>query len=286
MKVIKDIKAFQQIADYYRAAGKKIGFVPTMGYLHEGHVSLILAAKDECDIVVVSIFVNPTQFLPGEDLNEYPRDFLRDFHICKNAGVDYIFNPEKEDMYPEGYSTYVSVNEISDRLEGKYRPGHFLGVTTIVMKFFNIVKPHYAYFGQKDGQQAVIIKRMVNDLNVDVNIRICKTMRDENGLAMSSRNLYLNEIEKKQASVLNRALNEAKRLIMEAGINDTKIVRDEIRKYIESEAPLSQIQYISITDNSTLRKVKDLENFKGEILISLAVYFRKTRLIDNVIFEK
>jgi len=191
MKVIKDISALQEISDYHRTLRKKIGLVPTMGYLHEGHVSLILNARDECDIVVVSVFVNPKQFIPGEDFKEYPRDFLRDYHICKKSGVDYIFNPDEKEMYKENYFTYVNVTELLDKLEGKYRPGHFTGVATVVLKLINIAKPHCVYFGQKDAQQAVIIDRMIEDLDVDTEMRVCQTIREDNGLAISSRNIFL-----------------------------------------------------------------------------------------------
>ena len=173
MKVIKEIKPMQEIAEFLRRTGKTIGFVPTMGFLHEGHVALMLAARDECDIVITSIFVNPTQFLPNEDFGQYPRDFLRDYYICKQSGVDYIFNPEDTEMYGINYKTYINVDDLSDKLEGKYRQGHFKGVTTVVLKLFNITKPHNSYFGQKDAQQVAVLKKMINDLNLDTTIRIC-----------------------------------------------------------------------------------------------------------------
>lgn len=276
----------QEIADYFRRTGKSIGFVPTMGFLHEGHVSLMLAARDECDIVVSSIFVNPSQFLPNEDFTQYPRDFLRDYYICKQAGVDYIFYPEDAEMYPEQYKTYVNVNELSEKLEGKYRPGHFKGVATVVLKLFNITKPHYSYFGQKDAQQVSLLKKMVDDLNLDLEIRICETMREDNGLAKSSRNTYLNDEQKSNAAVINQALNHAKDKITGGNYSDAEEIKSEIKKTIESKSGDLSVQYIAITDNKMLDEITGLKNFKGEVLISLAVYCGKTRLIDNVVFAK
>jgi len=276
----------QEIADYYRRTGKTIGFVPTMGFLHEGHVSLMLAARDECDIVAVSIFVNPSQFLPNEDFTKYPRNFLRDYYICKQAGVDYIFYPEDTEMYPEFYRAYVNVEELSEKLEGKYRPGHFKGVATIVLKLFNITKPHFSYFGQKDAQQVSLLKKMVNDLNLDVEIRICETMREDNGLAMSSRNTYLTDEQKSNAAVINQSLNQAKDRITDGNYYDSEDIKSEMKKTIESKSDDLSVQYVSITDNKMLDEITDLKNFNGEMLISLAVFCGKTRLIDNIVFEK
>ena len=276
----------QEIADYYRRIGKTIGFVPTMGFLHEGHVSLMLAAKDECDIVAASIFVNPSQFLPNEDFTQYPRDFLRDYYICKQAGVDYIFYPEDTEMYPEHFRTFVNVDELSEKLEGRYRPGHFKGVATIVLKLFNITKPHYSYFGQKDAQQVSLLKKMVNDLNLDVEIRICETMREDNGLAMSSRNTYLTDEQKSNAAVINLSLNRAKGRLTDGNYYDSEVMKAEIKKTIEEKSGDLSVQYVSITDNKMLDEITDLKNFKGEVLISLAVFCGKTRLIDNIVLEK
>ena len=276
----------QEIADYYRRTGKTIGFVPTMGFLHEGHVSLMLAAKDECDIVAASIFVNPSQFLPNEDFTQYPRDFLRDYYICKQAGVDYIFYPEDAEMYSEFYKTYVNVDELSEKLEGRYRPGHFKGVATIVLKLFNITKPHYSYFGQKDAQQVSLLKKMVNDLDLDVEIRICETMREDNGLAMSSRNTYLTDEQKSNAAVINLSLNRAKGRITDGNYYDSEDIKAEIKKTIEEKSGDLSVQYVSITDNKMLDEITDLKNFKGEVLISLAVFCGRTRLIDNIVLEK
>jgi pantoate--beta-alanine ligase len=276
----------QEIADYYRRSGKTIGFVPTMGFLHEGHVSLMLSARDECDIVIASIYVNPAQFLPNEDFRQYPRDFLRDYYICKQSGVDYIFYPETEEMYPGLYRTYVNVEELSDKLEGRYRPGHFKGVATIVLKLLNTAKPHFSYFGQKDAQQAAILKKMVNDLNLDVKIRICETMREDNGLAKSSRNTYLSNKQKSEAAVINFALTRAKDKITNGSNSSAEDIKLEIKKSIESESGDLSVQYIAITDNKMLDDIAELKNFEGEVLISLAVFCGKTRLIDNIVFEK
>ena len=286
MKVIRGIKPMQEISAYLRRTGKKIGLVPTMGYLHEGHVALILAAKDECDIVIVSVFVNPAQFLPKEDFSAYPRDLSRDYHICKHAGVDYIFYPEAKDMYGEDYKTYVNVNDISDKLEGKYRPGHFTGVATVVLKLFNITKPVFAYFGQKDAQQAVVIRKMVKDLNVDLNVRICETIREESGLAMSSRNSYLKEEQKKNAAVLYKMLQAGKRLVLSNEYGTAREIKKKMKEYAETNSPYCSLQYIAITDNSNLKKIKNIPDYEGEVLISLAAYFGKTRLIDNILFFK
>jgi pantoate--beta-alanine ligase len=286
MKVIKEIKAMQEISEFCRRTGKRIGFVPTMGFLHEGHCALMIKARDESDIVITSIFVNPAQFSPKEDFNDYPRDFLRDYHICQSCGVDYIFYPQTKDIYTKDYYTYVDVNTLSETLEGKYRPEHFKGVTTIVLKLFNITKPHFTYFGQKDAQQAAVIRKMIKDLNIDVMLRICETVREKNGLAKSSRNTYLSEEQREEASVLYKALNEAKRLILEEEYDDAKEVKKEVKNFIETNSPNSSLQYIAVTDNINLEKISNLKDYEGDILISLAAYYGKTRLIDNILFEK
>jgi pantoate--beta-alanine ligase len=286
VKVIKEIKPMQEIAEFYRRTGQTIGFVPTMGFLHEGHVALMLAARDECDVVITSIFVNPAQFLPNEDFEQYPRDFLRDFYICKQAGVDYIFNPDAADMYGDNYKTYVNVGDLSDRLEGKYRPGHFKGVATVVLKLFNIAKPHYSYFGQKDAQQVSVLRKMVNDLNLDTNIRVCETMREDSGLAKSSRNTYLSEEQKEDAAVIYQSLQKAKDTILNDDYNDAEGVIKEIKCAIEAKSGKDTLQYAAITDNELLNDISGLKNYEGEVLISLAVFFGKTRLIDNILFTK
>lgn len=285
MKVIKDIVALQSISDFHKVTFKTIGFVPTMGYLHEGHVSLILRAREECDVVIVSIYVNPTQFLPGEDLQQYPRDFLRDYHMCKSSGADYIFYPDSESIYPEGYLTYVKVNDISDVLEGFYRPGHFQGVATIVSKLYNIVKPNKVYFGQKDAQQSVVIQKMTKDLNFDTEIVVCDTVREDNGLAMSSRNTYLTDVEKQEASVLYEALTEGKKMIVDYGMTNTDSVKDFMHGYIKRKSDSLKVQYLAITDNERMRDIENFRYYKGEVIISLAAYMGRTRLIDNVMFS-
>jgi pantoate--beta-alanine ligase len=286
MKVIKEISAMQDISEFSRRTGKKIGFVPTMGYLHEGHCALMIKARDESDIVITSIFVNPAQFSPNEDYNDYPRDFLRDYHICKSCGVDYVFYPDTKEIYPNDYYTYVNVNALTETLEGKYRPEHFKGVTTIVLKLFNIIKPHFAYFGQKDAQQAAVIRKMIKDLNLDIKLKVCETVREVNGLAKSSRNTYLTAEQKEEASALYKALNEGKRLVLKEKMYDTKELKKEIKKFIETNSPDSSLQYIAVTDNNNLEKISNLKDYKGGVLISLAAYYGKTRLIDNILFEK
>lgn len=286
MKVIKEISAMQDISEFCRRTGKKIGFVPTMGFLHEGHCALMIKARDESDIVITSIFVNPTQFSPNEDFEDYPRDFLRDYHICKSCGVDYIFYPEAKDIYKKDFYTYVNVNSLSETLEGKHRPEHFKGVTTVVLKLFNITKPHFTYFGQKDAQQAAVIRKMMKDLNMDIKLRVCETVREENGLARSSRNTYLTKEQREEASVLYKALNEAKGLVLKDKIENSKELKKIIKEYIETNSPNSSLQYIAVTDNLNLEKISNLKDYEGDVLISLAAYYGKTRLIDNILFEK
>jgi len=286
MKVIKEVRAVQQISGFYRCTGKKVGLVPTMGFLHEGHTSLMLKAKDECDILIVSIFVNPTQFGKGEDFDKYPRDIVRDFHICEKSGADYIFNPEVSEMYGENNFTKVSLSNVTEKLEGDIRPGHFDGVATVVTKLLNISKPHRIYLGQKDAQQNAVLKRMISDLNIDTDLIVCETIREENGLAKSSRNTFLTNEQKDKASVLYFILNEGKRLIMEEKANDSGIVYEFVKDILKEKTPEFELQYYKITDNILLEEIKDPSSFKGEILISLACKAGNTRLIDNIIFNK
>lgn len=271
----------QRYAARLKKQGKTIGFVPTMGYLHKGHLSLAKQARKDSDIVVMSIFVNPTQFGPKEDFKKYPRDITRDRRLAKAAGVDVIFYPTVKAMYPEGYQTYVEVFELSKYLCGASRPEHFKGVATVVTKLFNIVKPDITYFGQKDAQQAIIIKRMVEDLNMDLKVRVMPTIREPDGLAMSSRNMYLSPTERKEALVLKNALQKAKDMV-NSDEKDPKKIIAKMRGIINS-APSSKIDYISIVDTENLRDVKSLKS--GEILIALAVKIDKTRLIDNIIIK-
>ncbi|MDQ3193689.1 MAG: pantoate--beta-alanine ligase [Bacteroidota bacterium] len=285
MKIVKEISAIQDISDHVRCLGKKIALVPTMGFLHEGHTSLMLKAKNENDILVTSIFVNPTQFGKNEDFDKYPRDITEDYNICEKAGVDYIFNPEVEEMYKEKNYTSVAVSDISEKLEGKFRPGHFTGVATVVLKLLNAVKADKLYLGQKDAQQNVIIKKVIEDLNVDVEVIICPTLREENGLAMSSRNSYLSEDQKNKASVLNYILKEGKKLILENNISDPAAVKNHAVSILKERTPEMVLQYYEITDNTELEPVNNLDTYNGEILISLAAYSGTTRLIDNIIFK-
>lgn len=258
--------------------GKSIGFVPTMGYLHDGHLSLIKRARNENDIVVVSIFVNPLQFAPDEDFNTYPRDFEKDRKLCDQNGVDVIFYPNYEEMYPQAYQTFVEVAYLSKPLEGSSRPTHFKGVTTIVLKLFNIVKPKRAYFGKKDAQQLIVLKKMVEDLNLDVEIVPCEIKRDIDGLALSSRNVYLNQKERLQAICLKKALDKAKEMI-DAKIYDSKTIIENMKEVIGAY-DLAKIDYISINSIDCLSELEEV--VLGKTLISLAVFFGKTRLIDNM----
>jgi pantoate--beta-alanine ligase len=285
MKLISDIDSFQMMMDQHRRSGKKISFIPTMGYLHQGHVSLFLKAKEKSDITIASIFVNPSQFGKNEDLSSYPRDISRDYFICERSGIDYIFYPSAGDMYKPGERTSVTVNELSDKLEGEYRPGHFSGVATIVLKLLNIINPDILFLGQKDAQQVVIIKKMMEDLNIKTKMEIVPTYREKNGLAMSSRNTYLTEKEKNEAGVIYKALQYAKDRIVSKEITVADEIKKQMTDIITSGAPDSKVQYVSITDNKNLDMIEDLSKYKGEILISLAVYFGRTRLIDNIIIR-
>ena len=255
-----------------------VGLVPTMGFLHEGHLSLIRRAKEECDHVVVSIFVNPTQFGPKEDLSKYPRDIDRDLKLIEPLGTDLVWMPTPEIMYPQGYQTWVEVEAITKPLEGSMRPGHFRGVTTVVAKLFNGVQPHKAYFGQKDAQQAAVIRQMVRDLNFPIEIVVCPIVREPDGLAMSSRNVYLDPEQRKAATVLFRTLNTAKDLY-ETGERDAEKIRGKMKEVLASE-PLAEMQYVSCADYDTL---EELDEIKGKALLSMAVYLGKTRLIDNFV---
>lgn len=280
MEIIQRIPQMKEVSRKARSDGKVIGFVPTMGFLHEGHLSLVREARKMADIVVVSIFVNPAQFGPKEDLEKYPRDVTRDAETLSAENVDYIFLPKAEEIYPEKFRTYVKVRELSECLEGMTRPTHFEGVTTVVMKLFHIVDPHFSFFGQKDAQQLVIIRRMVQDTNMDVEIIRLPIVREPDGLAMSSRNVYLSPEERKAAPVLYRALQSAQQRITD-GERKTKPILKEIREIIEAE-PLARIDYIAAVDMIDLKELKTL---KGKNLVALAAYFGSTRLIDNIIVE-
>jgi pantoate--beta-alanine ligase len=258
----------------------KVGFVPTMGYLHEGHLTLVRRSRENNDHTVVSIFVNPTQFGPGEDFNRYPRDYPRDFAMLEKEKTDIVYLPSPAQMYPEGYNTWVEVYKVTDRLEGAIRPGHFRGVATVVNKLFNIVQPDRAYFGQKDAQQCVVIRKMIADLNMNLEMIIVPTVRETDGLAMSSRNVYLNAEERRQAPVLNQSLVLAREMWL-AGEHDSARIRSAMADLIK-QSPLGKIEYISIADAFSLR---ELERAEPPAVISMAVKFGNTRLIDNTLLE-
>lgn len=277
MEIIRTVHDMQQRAMALRAQGKRIGFVPTMGYLHEGHLSLMRLARQHSDAVIVSIFVNPTQFGPGEDFERYPRDFARDEELCRKEHVDILFYPETADMYAADASTWVVEEKLSRGLCGASRPGHFRGVCTVVAKLFNIVLPHVAVFGEKDGQQLRVIERMVRDLNFPVQIVRGPTVREPDGLAMSSRNAYLSPDERHQAVVLYRALLKAELLVKESRIRDAATIKNAIRSAIE-HAPDARIDYVELVDEATLEPVDAIER---PCMAAVAVYFGKTRLIDN-----
>jgi pantoate--beta-alanine ligase len=281
MKILRKTSQMFAFSRQVKCKGRTLGFVPTMGALHEGHLSLIRRAARENDAVVVSIFVNPIQFGPKEDFKKYPRTFSHDARLCKREGVSAIFYPAIKELYPAGYKTYVTVEDLSIRLCGASRPGHFKGVATVVTKLFNIVNPDTAYFGQKDAQQAVIIKKMVLDLNMPVKIKVMPTLRDKDGLALSSRNVYLNKEEREDALVLSQALNLAKGLI-KAGARDSSRIINSLRQLIQRKKS-AQIDYISIVDSFNLRPIKRITN---GCIIALAVRIGKTRLIDNIIISK
>jgi pantoate--beta-alanine ligase len=277
MRIVKTVEEMQSISETLRKTGKTIGFVPTMGYLHEGHISLVRCARKENDVVVMSIFVNPTQFGPNEDFERYPRDLERDSRIAEKEGVNFLFVPSVSEMYPPGFATFVEVEGLTETLCGAKRPGHFRGVATIVTKLFNIVKPHRAYFGKKDFQQLKVIERLVKDLNFDVEIVGCPIVREEDGLAKSSRNVYLTEDERKSALSLFKALKLAKELF-ERGETNSEKIKSELEKFILSHPHVKKIDYIEIVDANTLKPVDIVK--KGD-LVALAVFVGNTRLIDN-----
>ncbi|MCK4273006.1 pantoate--beta-alanine ligase [bacterium] len=280
MKVVTGIDQMQMVAEKARCAGKKIGFVPTMGYLHEGHLNLIRRARQLSQLVVVSIFVNPTQFGPQEDYQSYPGDLTRDTRLSQQAGCDILFVPSVEEMYPKGYCSYIEVKGLTQVLCGASRPGHFRGVATVVTMLFNIVKPHLAVFGQKDAQQAIVIRRMIRDLKQNLEIVVVPTVREHDGLAMSSRNEYLTPQERAEAPVLFRALEWAGSQIS-AGERSAKNLIQGMTRMIEA-GERAEIDYISIVDAAQLRSLEQLD---GDVLIALAVTFGRARLIDNLLIR-
>ena len=277
MQVTKTVEETKKQIKAWKKEGKTIGLVPTMGFLHEGHASLIKKCREQNDIVVVSDFVNPTQFGPTEDLEAYPRDFERDSKLCESLGADLIFCPEPSEMYHDPHA-FVSIDTLSETLCGKTRPIHFKGVCTVVTKLFHIVAPDRAYFGQKDAQQLAIIRKMVQDLNFDIEIVGCPIIREEDGLAKSSRNTYLSADERQAALVLSRSLKIGKQLV-DAGEKSAKVVKDAITAEINKE-PLAKIDYVDVVDFDTITPIDEL---KGTTLVAIAVYIGKTRLIDNFI---
>jgi pantoate--beta-alanine ligase len=277
IRIIKTIREMQGVSEKFRREGKIIAVVPTMGYLHNGHASLIERASSLADIVITTIFVNPTQFSPNEDFKRYPRDFEHDKVVAQTAGSDIIFSPETEEMYPAGFSTFVEVESGSKILEGAFRPTHFRGVTTVVAKLLNITKPHIAIFGQKDAQQAFLIRTMMNDLDFDIDIVIASIVREPDGLAMSSRNVYLNETERKNALVLFRSLQHAEKRIRQGECSIAEL-RKEMLNIIQFGAP-TKIDYVAFVDPATFSETEQLS--QPEILVALAVRFGNTRLIDN-----
>jgi len=280
MEIIRIPRIMREITKELRAKGKSIGFIPTMGALHEGHLSLIKRAKDENDLTVVSIFVNPTQFCEGEDYEKYPRDVETDKEKLEKIGIDYLFLPDKNALYPNDYLTFVTVEKLSDKLCGKFRPNHFRGVATIVCKLFNIVRPTRAYLGQKDYQQSLIIGKMVEDLNFDIEIIVCSTIREQDGLAMSSRNLYLSNEERKAASIIYKSLKEGEKILKKGGnpLNSSLKIQELLKK----EPLIKQIQYAGVYDPLTLEEVSEKQN---KYLLAIAVKLGDTRLIDNIIVE-
>jgi pantoate--beta-alanine ligase len=280
MRVIESVKEMQETADNLRK-DKRIGFVPTMGYLHEGHLALVRKARELADVVVVSIFVNPIQFAPTEDLAKYPRDLARDMKLLENEKTDILFYPDYKEMYPDGYTTYIQVRGLEDYLCGQTRKGHFVGVATVVAKLFNMVKPHVAVFGQKDYQQLAVIERMVKDLNMDVRIIPYPTVREKDGLAMSSRNTYLSPSERQKALLIHASIKRLQELFKNRERN-AMTLKDEARRILSSENGVA-IEYVSIADPETLTEV---DSVKERAVYAVAVRIGKTRLIDNALLEE
>jgi len=279
MKIVTTVAEVREIVKGWRAAGETVGLVPTMGFLHAGHQSLIAASVKNNDRTVVSVFVNPTQFGPNEDLESYPRDLNRDAELCESTGADLIFHPEPAEMYPEGFVSFVDMNGLTNHLCGLSRPVHFRGVCTVVSKLFNIVQPDHAYFGQKDAQQLAVVKRMVKDLNMPLEIVGCPIVREEDGLAMSSRNTYMNAEERQAALILSRSIRLGEQMVKD-GERDAAVIKAAMVELIGSE-PMAEIDYVELVDNLTM---ESLDTLKGDILCAIAVKINnKVRLIDNFI---
>jgi len=279
MEVITSIEEIQELALRLEKEGKKIGFVPTMGYLHDGHLSLIDLIRERSDVLILSIFVNPTQFGAGEDLEKYPRDMDRDLALCRERKVDYIFAPQTDDIYPEGASTYVSEEGVSRGLCGETRPTHFKGVTTICAKLFNLVRPAYVALGQKDAQQVVVLKRMIRDLHFPIEVVIGPTLREHDGLAMSSRNSYLNDRQRQDALLIHKALLAGKRLVDEKGIRNVDRVKAELMTVLRSGS-FVRINYAEVVDRENMKPEKEIE--LGRSMLVIAVWVDNIRLIDNM----
>lgn len=282
MEIIRIPKIMQESARGLLLRGKTTGFIPTMGALHEGHLSLVRRSKQENEKTIVSIFINPLQFGPSEDFNRYPRDIDDDAEKLVREEADILFMPDASLMYPKGFTTRVEVAKISDKLCGFFRPGHFIGVATIVAKLFLIVKPTRAYFGQKDYQQALIIRKLVKDLNMDVDVIMCPTIREENGLAMSSRNMYLDQAQRTASAVIYRSLKETAGLL-ESGIIDTRHLKEMMHEKILREPSVSKIDYAGVYDPQTLEEISDIQD---EMLLAVAVWIGNTRLIDNMLVNR
>ena len=278
MKIVITVKEIRKIVQELRQENKSIGFVPTMGALHAGHLRLVKESKNKNDVTIVSVFVNPKQFGPKEDLTKYPRPFEQDKKLLEQEKVDYLFYPNSKEIYPNGFQTSIIVNELSKILEGKSRPTHFAGVSTIVLKLFNLINPTNAYFGQKDFQQCIVIKHMIKDLNLSIKINTVPTVRDKDGLALSSRNIYLNTQERVQATALYKSLQLAKQLIKSGNKNSEKI-KKEIKKYLQ-KYKLVNLDFVEICDLNNLLPVKEIEN---KVVVLIEAYVGKTRLIDNIL---
>ena len=281
MVLVKNISEIKDLVSEWKKEGKTIGLVPTMGYLHEGHESLIKKAKKENDKVIVSVFVNPTQFGPNEDLESYPRNIEKDRELCESCGVDVVFNPEPVEMYKNNASTYINVEGLTEGLCGASRPIHFRGVCTVVSKLFNITMADKAYFGEKDAQQLAVVKKMVEDLNFNIDVVGCPIIREKDGLAKSSRNTYLSKEERVAALILNKSLNLALKKLKNGEASGENVIN--VIKGVIKEEPLAKIDYVEVVDSKTLKPVKKIEN---SILVAIAVYIGKTRLIDNFTFNR
>ena len=280
MRTIETIPDLNSALASYRRDGKRVGFIPTMGAFHEGHLSLMRRARKECDVVLVSIFVNPLQFSAGEDYDRYPRNLTNDTRLAESVGVDFMFVPSVAEMYAKGFRTFVDQDELPTKLCGEHRPGHFRGVMTVVAKLFSICRPHVAYFGLKDYQQALIIRRMVIDLNYDLDVRTCPTVREEDGLAMSSRNVYLGPKQRKDACYIYKSLLFAKRMIDDGETSSSRVI-SEVRRILR-KIKGSRVDYIQIVNQDTLEPVREI---KGKTLIALALRVGKARLIDNLLIQ-